>query len=100
MRLPPERLGRDVYEALVVGTGFGGSVAACRLAQAGVDVASVERGRRWPPGSSPRDRLRLETAGCEPGTTGCYGLYDTDPLADILRFGGFFVRDGAADSLG
>jgi cation diffusion facilitator CzcD-associated flavoprotein CzcO len=28
-------LPRDHYEAVVIGTGFGGSVAACRLAQAG-----------------------------------------------------------------
>jgi cholesterol oxidase len=39
-------LDRDHYDALVIGTGFGGSVAACRLAQAGVDVAVIERGRR------------------------------------------------------
>ncbi len=34
-------------EALVVGSGFGGSVAACRLAQAGFEVLLLERGRRF-----------------------------------------------------
>ncbi|MCB5183403.1 GMC oxidoreductase [Streptomyces antimicrobicus] len=33
--------------ALVVGTGYGGSVAALRLAQAGVDVHMVEQGMAW-----------------------------------------------------
>ncbi|MFF0431374.1 GMC oxidoreductase [Streptomyces sp. NPDC004327] len=33
--------------ALVVGTGYGGSVAALRLAQAGVDVHMVEMGMAW-----------------------------------------------------
>ncbi|TDD85102.1 GMC family oxidoreductase [Actinomadura darangshiensis] len=38
--------------ALVIGTGYGGSVAALRLAQAGVDVHMVEMGQAWDtPGS-------------------------------------------------
>lgn len=37
---------------LVIGTGYGGSVAALRLAQAGVDVQMVEMGMAWDtPGS-------------------------------------------------
>ncbi len=35
-------------DAIVVGTGFGGAVAALRLAQAGVRTILLERGRRWP----------------------------------------------------
>ncbi len=35
---------------VVIGTGFGGSVTALRLAQRGVDVTLVERGRRWASG--------------------------------------------------
>ena len=33
--------------ALVIGSGYGGSVAALRLAQAGVDVHMVEMGKAW-----------------------------------------------------
>src|SRR5690349_20089263 len=37
---------------LVIGTGYGGSVTALRLAQAGVDVQMVEMGMAWDtPGS-------------------------------------------------
>ncbi|GAB7192658.1 hypothetical protein NUM3379_33670 [Kineococcus sp. NUM-3379] len=75
------RLGRDRYEALVIGTGFGGAVAACRLAQAGVDVGVVERGRRWRPGDFPRDLSRLDDGWlwlCD------HGLYEARPLEDIL----------------
>src|SRR5690349_556443 len=37
---------------LIIGTGYGGSVAALRLAQAGVDVHMVEMGMAWDtPGS-------------------------------------------------
>ena len=45
---------KDRYEAIVIGTGFGGSVAACRLAQAGVQVGVFERGRRYTPATFPR----------------------------------------------
>ncbi|WP_091295489.1 GMC oxidoreductase [Amycolatopsis xylanica] len=43
---PPLTPGARV-PALVIGTGYGGSVAALRLAQAGVDVQMVEMGMAW-----------------------------------------------------
>jgi cholesterol oxidase len=45
----------DAFDAIVVGSGFGGAVAACRLAEAGASVLVLERGRRWEPDSYPRD---------------------------------------------
>ncbi|MEU0543499.1 GMC oxidoreductase [Nocardia sp. NPDC005978] len=42
----------DKVPALVIGSGYGGAVAALRLAQAGIDVAIVEMGMSWTqPGS-------------------------------------------------
>jgi cholesterol oxidase len=46
-----------MLEALVVGTGFGGAITACRLAQhwpGPGKVAVFERGKRYPMGSFPR----------------------------------------------
>jgi cholesterol oxidase len=42
------------YDAIVVGSGFGGAVAACRLAEAGEKVLVLERGKRWKTAEFPR----------------------------------------------
>jgi cholesterol oxidase len=35
------------YDAVIIGSGFGGGITACRLAEAGKSVCVLERGRRW-----------------------------------------------------
>lgn len=40
---------RQRVRALVIGSGFGGAVAAYRLGQKGIDTLVLERGRRWKP---------------------------------------------------
>ena len=44
---PAFAAGRTDYKAIVVGSGFGGSVSALRLGQAGVDTLVLERGQEW-----------------------------------------------------
>jgi cholesterol oxidase len=51
---PIDRIG-DRYDAVVVGSGYGGGVAACRLAAAGKRVCVLERGREIWPGEYPND---------------------------------------------
>ncbi|MFI9235259.1 GMC oxidoreductase [Streptomyces sp. NPDC053079] len=46
---------RTHFKAIVVGSGFGGSVAALRLGRAGVDTLVLERGRQWP--TSPTEAV-------------------------------------------
>jgi cholesterol oxidase len=42
------------FDAIVIGSGFGGAVTSCRMAEAGMRVLVLERGRRWDSSSFPR----------------------------------------------
>jgi choline dehydrogenase-like flavoprotein len=45
----PVELLRNQYDCVVIGSGYGGGVAACRMARAGQSVCLLERGKeRWP----------------------------------------------------
>lgn len=41
------------YDAVVVGSGYGGSITAVRLAELGMNVCMLERGKEWVPGEMP-----------------------------------------------
>lgn len=46
----------DRYEAIVIGTGFGGSINACRLSKKWPgQVLVLERGKRYELGGFPRE---------------------------------------------
>ncbi|PSH04476.1 MAG: cholesterol oxidase [Acidobacteria bacterium] len=47
------------FDFIVIGSGFGGSVSAHRLAEKGYSVAVMEMGRRWAPGNFPRSNWSL-----------------------------------------
>jgi cholesterol oxidase len=48
---------RPHYTVVVVGSGYGGAIAAARLARAGQQVCVLERGKEWTSGSFPRGAL-------------------------------------------
>ncbi len=47
----------DHYSAVVVGSGYGGAIAAARIARAGRDVCVLERGKELHPGEYPNSAL-------------------------------------------
>jgi len=47
------------YDYLIVGSGFGGSVSALRLAEKGYTVGVMEMGRRWTPENLPKTNWNL-----------------------------------------
>src|SRR2546423_12927592 len=63
------------YDAVIVGSGFGGSVMAYRLAEAGLNVCLLERGKAYPPGSFPRSPYWMQRNFWNP-SSGLYGMYN------------------------
>ncbi len=58
LSLPVEHV-RGRYDAAVVGSGYGGAIAACRLARAGRRVCLLERGEEKRPGDYPDSEAHL-----------------------------------------
>lgn len=63
------------FDAVVVGSGFGGSVTAYRLREGGKSVCVLERGRAWAPGDFPRSPRELAANFWEPNKR-LYGFFD------------------------
>ena len=63
------------YDAVIVGSGFGGSVMAYRLAEAGLQVCLLERGKPYPPNSFPRSPYGIKSNFWNP-SEGLYGLFN------------------------
>ncbi|MFE9653716.1 FAD-dependent oxidoreductase [Micromonospora sp. NPDC006431] len=84
------------YDVVVVGSGFGGSVTALRLAEKGYHVGVLEAGRRFADEDFPETSWRVRRFLWAP-KLGCYGLQRIDLLrsADRQAGGGVLVLSGA-----
>ncbi len=63
------------FDAVVIGSGFGGSVMAYRLAEAGRSVCVLERGQEHPPGTFPRAPHLVRSNFWDP-SEGLYGMFN------------------------
>ena len=85
----------DKYDVLVVGSGFGGSVAALRLAEKGYRVAVLEAGRRYGrPEDFARTNWDLRRSLWIPKLF-CHGILRLTLLSDVLVGSGAGVGGGS-----
>ena len=82
------------YDFVVVGSGFGGSVSACRLAEKGYSVAVLEAGRRFGPGDFARTSWNLRRFLYAP-RLGCKGIQRITFLRDVVVLSGAGVGGGS-----
>lgn len=72
------------WDAIVVGSGFGGSISALRIAQAGKSVLVLERGKRYRPGEFPRNPTDVDSLFFRPGKrSSARGLYELRSFSGI-----------------
>jgi cholesterol oxidase len=73
----------DVYDWVVIGSGFGGSVAALRLAEQGHRVLVLERGKRFRDQDFPRTNWNLRRYLWAP-LLRCFGFLEITPFKDVV----------------
>jgi cholesterol oxidase len=79
---------------LVIGSGFGGSVCALRLAEKGYRILVLERGRRYRDHDFARSNLDVQRYLWQPGL-GCYGLLEMSWFSGLLVLHGAGVGGGS-----
>src|SRR3954447_17657144 len=89
------------YDVVIIGSGFGGSVAALRLVEKGYRVAVLEAGRRFADDEFPRTSWRIRKFLWAPAL-GCYGIQrltllrsDRGARAKVLVLSGAGVGGGS-----
>ena len=82
------------YDVIVIGSGFGGSVAALRLTEKGYRVGVLEAGRRWNDEDYPKTNWNLRKSIWAP-RLGLTGPQRISSLGKCLVFSGSAVGGGS-----
>ena len=82
------------YDVVIIGSGFGGSVAALRAAEKGYRVAVMEAGRRWKDEDIPKTNWDLKDYLWFPAAE-LYGIQRIEYLDDVLILCGAGVGGGS-----
>ncbi|KAJ3129371.1 hypothetical protein HK100_008664 [Physocladia obscura] len=98
----PEKLSQ-IWDAVVIGSGYGASVAAVRFLQKhpGTQIALLERGREWIPGDFPETpETAVEEMNLTVGPRGYHvgkrnGLYDLRVYPDLVALVGCGLGGGS-----
>ena len=82
------------YDVVVIGSGFGGSVAALRLTEKGYRVGVLEAGRRFADDELPKTSWDVRRFLWAP-RLGCKGIQRIHPLRDVIVLAGAGVGGGS-----
>jgi len=82
------------FDFVVIGSGFGGSVSAMRLAQKGYRVAVLEVGKRWQPADFPRTNWNAFKYLWAPRLR-CFGIQRITLLKGVMVLHGSGVGGGS-----
>ncbi|WP_462189069.1 FAD-dependent oxidoreductase, partial [Frankia sp. CcWB2] len=81
-------------DVIVIGSGFGGSVSALRLAEKGHRVLVLEAGRRFTPGTLPKNSWHVRRYLWLP-RLGCHGIQKITWLGRVVVLSGTAVGGGS-----
>ncbi len=88
-------MGKDLdFDVVIIGSGFGGSVAALRLSEKGYKVAVIEAGRRFADTDFPKTSWRLRRFLFAP-RLGLNGIQRIHALPNVLVLAGAGVGGGS-----
>ncbi|MCP4428180.1 MAG: GMC family oxidoreductase [Chloroflexi bacterium] len=90
----PNTVHEDTFDYIVVGSGFGGSVSAMRLAEKGYRTLVLERGKRFRAEDFPQTNWNIFKFLWLP-TARCFGIMGLNFLKDILILNGSGVGGGS-----
>ena len=82
------------FDFIVIGSGFGGSVSAHRLAEKGYKVAVMEMGRRWTPANLPHTSWSLHRWFWRP-KLGLRGFFNMRLFRHVVIYHGCAVGGGS-----
>jgi cholesterol oxidase len=83
-----------MYDFIIVGSGFGGSVSAMRLAQKGYKVAILEKGKRFHKADFPKTNWNLRRFLWAPMLR-CFGIQQITLLKGVMVLHGSGVGGGS-----
>jgi len=82
------------YDYIIIGSGFGGSVSALRLAEKGYSVLVIEQGKRYQTEDFPKSNWNLRKYFWAP-MVGLYGIQAMTLLKDVFILHGTGVGGGS-----